>query len=101
MRAEPAVRAELLTPAFTFACRALKDDQQLQQNSGRIYISVDTFHAQVAREAVAAGADIVNDVSGGTLDPLMYSEVPSAMHFTASSASVMFTEEPDGQLDPA
>jgi dihydropteroate synthase len=32
-------------------------------------ISVDTFYAGVAREAVAAGAAIVNDVSAGTLDP--------------------------------
>lgn len=31
-------------------------------------ISVDTFYASVAREAVAAGACIVNDVSAGTLD---------------------------------
>jgi dihydropteroate synthase len=31
-------------------------------------ISVDTFYARVAREAVAAGASIVNDISAGTLD---------------------------------
>ncbi len=30
--------------------------------------SVDTFHAQVARRAVEAGAAMVNDVSGGQLD---------------------------------
>lgn len=34
-------------------------------------ISIDTRHSQVARAAVEAGADIVNDVSGGTFDPLM------------------------------
>jgi dihydropteroate synthase len=34
----------------------------------RIPISVDTFHASVARAAVAAGADLVNDVSGGLAD---------------------------------
>lgn len=38
-------------------------------------ISVDTFYASVAREAVEAGADIVNDVSGGTLDPGMFEQV--------------------------
>ncbi|RSK50875.1 dihydropteroate synthase [Hymenobacter rigui] len=32
------------------------------------FISVDTFRAEVAAEAVAAGADILNDVSGGQLD---------------------------------
>ena len=31
-------------------------------------ISIDTFYASVAEEAVAAGARIVNDVSAGTLD---------------------------------
>jgi dihydropteroate synthase len=32
-------------------------------------ISIDTFYAKVAREAVNAGAGIINDVSGGNLDP--------------------------------
>ena len=34
-------------------------------------ISVDTFRASVARKSVEAGADIVNDISGGTIDPEM------------------------------
>ena len=38
-------------------------------------ISVDTFRAGVAREAVQAGAHIINDVSGGTLDAEMYATV--------------------------
>jgi 2-amino-4-hydroxy-6-hydroxymethyldihydropteridine diphosphokinase/dihydropteroate synthase len=37
----------------------------------KIAVSVDTFYAEVARGAVAAGADIINDVSGGLLDPQM------------------------------
>jgi dihydropteroate synthase len=32
------------------------------------FISADTFRASVAEEAVAAGADILNDISGGQLD---------------------------------
>jgi dihydropteroate synthase len=32
------------------------------------FLSVDTFRASVAAEAVAAGADILNDISGGELD---------------------------------
>ncbi|MBC8083256.1 MAG: dihydropteroate synthase [Hymenobacter sp.] len=32
------------------------------------FLSVDTFRADVAAEAVAAGADLLNDISGGTLD---------------------------------
>jgi dihydropteroate synthase len=34
-------------------------------------LSIDTFHHQVAAQAVEAGADLVNDISGGDLDPLM------------------------------
>ena len=34
-----------------------------------LVISVDTFQAEVAKEAVDAGAHIINDVSGGVLDP--------------------------------
>ncbi|MET1053441.1 MAG: dihydropteroate synthase [Mycetocola sp.] len=36
-----------------------------------IRISVDTMNADTARESVAAGAEIINDVSGGLADPLM------------------------------
>jgi dihydropteroate synthase len=32
------------------------------------FISIDTFRAGVAAEAVAAGADLINDIGGGTLD---------------------------------
>lgn len=38
-------------------------------------ISVDTFRASVARDAVLAGADIINDIGGGTLDADMFSVV--------------------------
>lgn len=32
-------------------------------------LSIDTFRSSVARKAVEAGASLVNDVSGGELDP--------------------------------
>ncbi|MDE6478990.1 MAG: dihydropteroate synthase [Muribaculaceae bacterium] len=38
-------------------------------------ISVDTFRASVARRCVEAGADIINDISGGSLDPDMFAAV--------------------------
>lgn len=38
-------------------------------------VSVDTFRAEVARRCVEAGADIVNDISGGSLDPDMFDTV--------------------------
>lgn len=38
-------------------------------------VSIDTYHSEVARAAVAAGAVMVNDVSGGTLDGQMIATV--------------------------
>jgi dihydropteroate synthase len=38
-------------------------------------LSVDTWYARVAREVVAAGASMVNDISGGRFDPEMLSTV--------------------------
>lgn len=38
-------------------------------------LSIDTFRASVARQAVASGASLINDVSGGTLDSDMFSTV--------------------------
>ena len=40
-------------------------------------ISVDTTRAVVAKAAIDAGADIVNDISGGTFDPEMLPTVAS------------------------
>ena len=42
-----------------------------------IPISIDTRHATVARAAILAGADIINDVSGGTFDPQMLNTAAS------------------------
>ncbi|GGG51489.1 dihydropteroate synthase [Croceivirga lutea] len=41
----------------------------------KLLISVDTFRSQVAKKAVAAGAAMVNDISGGDLDSSMYSTI--------------------------
>ncbi|WP_338869393.1 dihydropteroate synthase [Spirosoma sp. SC4-14] len=38
-------------------------------------LSVDTFRASVARQAIESGAAIVNDVAGGTLDTTMFETV--------------------------
>lgn len=37
-----------------------------------VIISVDTFYSGVAREASHAGAEIINDISGGSIDPDMF-----------------------------
>lgn len=40
-------------------------------------ISIDTYRADVAAKCIEAGADIINDVSGGTMDPDMFDTVAS------------------------
>jgi dihydropteroate synthase len=36
-----------------------------------VWLSVDTYYGRVAKEAVAAGAAIINDISAGDMDPAM------------------------------
>ena len=62
------LRLEPLVPAL----------RELRTNDGRrVRLSVDTRHADVARRAIAAGADWINDVSGGD-DEEMLSVVAEA-----------------------
>lgn len=51
--------------------RLLPAVEALRRTFPEAILSVDTFRASVAAEAVAAGADILNDISGGELDPEM------------------------------
>ncbi|WP_026359246.1 MULTISPECIES: dihydropteroate synthase [unclassified Streptomyces] len=59
-----------------------------------VTLSVDTMRAQVAEQAVAAGATLVNDVSGGLADPDMLRVVAAAdvpfvvMHWRGFSESM-------------
>lgn len=53
-----------------------------------VTVSVDTLHADTARLAIAAGAAIINDVSGATHDPAMLAAVAGAR--TADGQPVRF-----------
>ena len=48
---------------------------ELRRRHPQAVISIDTFRSSVAERAVDAGADIINDVSGGTLDDQMFATV--------------------------
>jgi dihydropteroate synthase len=48
--------------------------QKLRQET-EIPISIDTTKSIIAQKAIAAGADIVNDISGATFDPKMLTTV--------------------------
>jgi len=47
----------------------------VRQKWPKLPISIDTFYADVAARAVDAGADIINDISAGTLDCKMFETV--------------------------
>jgi dihydropteroate synthase len=51
--------------------RVLPVIAELKKKIPAVVLSVDTYKASVARAAVSAGAEIVNDVSGFRWDPLM------------------------------
>lgn len=40
-----------------------------------VLISADTFRASVAKKSIEAGANIINDISGGTMDEAMFDTV--------------------------
>ena len=45
--------------------------EKIKKQFPEIFISTDTYYASVAKDAVTAGADMVNDISAGFLDPVM------------------------------
>ena len=51
--------------------RILPVIESIKKINSKISISVDTYKASVAKKAIEAGADIVNDISGLTFDPDM------------------------------
>src|SRR6478609_7552615 len=55
--------------------RIMPNIEALHHAFPELLISVDTFYSQVARETVHAGAAIVNDISGGTMDEKMLAVV--------------------------
>lgn len=55
--------------------RALPLIEALVRQFPDVLLSIDTFRAQVAEEAVKAGVHIINDISGGALDEEMFPTV--------------------------
>lgn len=55
--------------------RVIPAIQLIKQQFQNCFISIDTYYSKVAKEAVTAGADMVNDISAGTMDEQMISTV--------------------------
>lgn len=55
--------------------RVLPVVEMLRKRFPDAIVSIDTFRASVAKQAVEVGAHIINDIAGGNLDPLMFETV--------------------------
>lgn len=89
--------------AATEEARVAVGVEAVRSVSADIPLSVDTFRASVARSAVEHGADIVNDISGGDLDPEMMPTVASLhvpyimMHMRGTPATMQsMCDYPEG-----
>lgn len=89
--------------AATEEARVAVGVEAVRSVSADIPLSVDTFRASVARSAVERGADIVNDISGGNLDPEMMPTVASLhvpyimMHMRGTPATMQsMCDYPEG-----
>jgi 2-amino-4-hydroxy-6-hydroxymethyldihydropteridine diphosphokinase/dihydropteroate synthase len=72
----------------------------------KVAISIDTYRADVAREAIKAGAHIVNDVSAGLMDDAMLSTVAELgcticlMHMRGTPETMKdLADYPDGLVE--
>lgn len=52
--------------------RILRAILSIRKAFPEIIISIDTYHATLAEESLSAGADIINDISGGQFDNKMF-----------------------------
>ena len=57
------------------AKRVISAIEKIHKEFPKLIISIDTFWSEVAQQAVENGAAIINDVSGGNLDPKMFETV--------------------------
>ena len=86
--------------------RVLPAIEQVHAHFPDLPISIDSFRAEVAKQAVEAGASMVNDVSGGNLDEDMFHTVASLqvpyvlMHMRGNPATMQqFTHYEDLMVD--
>ena len=84
-RVSPEAEAARVVPVIRAVAAALAEDAKASSNASdarasskrasRAFVSVDTFYGSVASAAARAGADVINDVSAGTLDAGMLAAV--------------------------
>lgn len=72
--------------------------KEIRKEYPELLISIDTFRANVAKKAVEAGANMINDVTGGQRDPNMYATmaalgVPVCLMHTRGDSKTMILPE--------
>ena len=95
----PQITAEEELSRILSTIKAIRSDETL----AHIAISVDTYRATVASAAIKAGANVINDVSAGLLDPQMLPTIASLgctcvlMHMRGNPDTMnTLTNYPDG-----
>lgn len=74
--------------------RVLPALQAVKQAFPAAFVSIDTFWSEVAKAAIDNGADIINDISGGEMDPKMITVVAQSrvpyicMHMKGTPATM-------------
>ncbi len=74
--------------------RVISSVEAIAKQFPEAYISIDTYHAEVAKAAIDAGACIVNDISAGEMDVKMIQTVSSlrvpyiAMHMKGTPSTM-------------
>jgi len=52
--------------------RMLKPFRKIRKNFPDVILSIDTYRSETAKIMLEEGADMINDISGGTFDPLIF-----------------------------
>ena len=75
--------------------RVLPVLKMIKERFTKVLISIDTFRSEVAKKCVENGADIINDISGGSLDSKMFKTVAKLnvpyiiMHMRGNPSNMM------------
>ena len=86
--------ADNISPEVELA-RVLPILKLIKERFSKILISIDTFRSEVAKQCVENGADIINDISGGSLDSKMFETVAKLnvpyiiMHMRGNPSNMM------------
>ena len=86
--------ADNISPDVELA-RVLPVVKMIKKRFKKVLISIDTFRSEVAKQCVENGADIINDISGGSLDSKMFETVAKLnvpyiiMHMRGNPANMM------------